>query len=258
MKLATILLASSAAVYSQSIPFPGPAMAAAAAYPPTWITVASGHYTAKANATGGSAAVTTDPIVTTGDNACYVAVSAYAQKVTTTVTITDSPNGTFTDSSNTYTAVPNSLSGARNADIGLFYVKGLRVGANHRFRASNGSYSGIAVLCVAGTNTAGGADQYTYDNNGGSGCSATTICQTHPSVTPTTSGQILVTAAADDAVNISSINSSYNLVAAAGFSNGKSLAVGIAYLVQAAASATQPIWTVAGSSGIGVAIASFK
>jgi len=126
--------------------------------------------------------------------------------------------------------------------VGLFYYKGLNVGAGHTFTASGGGYSGIAAFAVSGAATAGAQDQSQYN------VADPTI---QPgAITPTTSNQIIV--------SLASQGSSGNVISIAGSGfillenlphDSNTMPLALAYVIQTVAASSNPTWTVAAGGG---------
>jgi hypothetical protein len=190
-----------------------------------------------------SGGTTSAGIDTTGASLLVLAVSYFTGSPAPT--ISDSKGNTWTP----LTAVA-ATAGAANQRTRLYYAAAPTVGAAHTFTASGGgTFPGIAVLAFSGALLASPFDQ----ENGAAGV-------TPGAVTPTTAGQVVVTAVGSgDPDTGTAIDGSFAVAQAQAGSGGNYFAVAIGYLVQTTAAVANPTWTVApGDTNTAAVIATFK
>jgi hypothetical protein len=190
----------------------------------------------------GSGTKTTAAVDTTGAKTIAIVL---AQNVGVTPSVADSKsNGNATGL--TYYGDPSAQQGVQ-----IFYYLNPTVGTGHTFTVTNASASAICILPISG-----GLSAYDAATDKGSGVNTTT-CQAG-SITPPTGQHIVVAAVALTNGSVSSVDSSYTLDGSMAFSGGLAYGVGAAHLTQTPnGSATNPTWTLSGSTGSSCAIASF-
>ncbi len=191
--------------------------------------------------------VTTAGINTTGANLIVVGVAAYGGGTFP---------GTLTDSlSNTWTILTPQNSGGSNYAV-LYYCYAPTVGSGQTFTyTSSFSFPSIGVAAFSGA-IASPFDQ----QNGAVAASGLTI---QPgSVTPSVNNEVVLTVFSDGASGVSfSIDSGFTITDQLqklnnGTNNQEGL--GLAYIIQTTAGATNPTWTAGGSSTMAATIATFK
>lgn len=188
-----------------------------------------------------AAAGTTSAIDTTGADIIWIAISDYTGGVG--VTLSDSPG-------NTYTALTAQSSGETR--ITLYYKQGPITSASHTFTTSGSStFLGFTAFWASGS-VASPLDQTTGATTAGATSLAT------GSVTPTNNNQIVVTAWAAGASGASPTVSGYTVIESINYGGGVNEGVGIAYLIQTTAGATNPTWNWTGSSVAAVTVGTFS
>lgn len=135
----------------------------------------------------------------------------------------------------------------------LFYAYNATVGSGHTFTlTANVFFGGLAVACFASALATDPIDQQVGNHNG----PAVTTLQAG-SLTPSENNCLVVSGLNASAVGTTpTINSSFNVTDALA-SNGTSFGLGLAYIIQTSAAATNPTWT-AGSGTLCATNASFK
>jgi len=185
---------------------------------------------------------TTSTLDTNGANLIIVFTAAYIGS--TGLTLSDSKGNTWTGLTN----VASSLNSR------LWYAFSATAGASHTFTISasgNLFDEVVCVIAVSGALSSDPIDQQSTNSNS----SSTTIAT--GSITPTQAGELIVTGVASGADNTPpSVNSGFTLADTA-TGSGHDL-VGLAYLIQGAASAVNPTWTLNAAANNQAAIASFK
>jgi len=171
---------------------------------------------------------TTGAVNTTGANLIVIAA-------------TDS-NGappTVTDNqSNTYTSITTKADGSTQ-QINLWYCLNPTVNASHTFTVS-GSFPSLTAAAFSGVKASGALDQH---NNTGNTAASTTV---QPgSITPTSDNSLVITAAgiAGAAGATLSVNNSLSITDQKPFTAGTNYGTGLAWIVQGAAAAINPTWT---------------
>jgi hypothetical protein len=192
-------------------------------------------------ASNGSSTTSTCTIAdTTGADSCYVATSQFNDNAQVTTSASDNKG-------NTYTLVPDGIGVVGANSMALFYSKGLTVGASHSFTITttgSSTQDPVAVVCVSGSLTTGGADQENAFNN--SGGSVTTVQA--GSVTPSNSGQFIAAVLATSGPGAMSIDSGFTILESVAPSGGTTQGIDFAYLIQTAAAAVNPTWTLTGTA----------
>lgn len=179
---------------------------------------------------------TTDAIDTTGTDLIVVAISS---NLTTTV-ISDSKG-------NTYTALTSYANG--NARIRVFYCLNPTVGSGHTFTCTSGAYPNMMVTAWSGAKSSG----VFLSESGNSAASGTTIQPGN--LSPAESDCLVINAIAHIA-STSSISAG-TIAQSRAYVPATSIGGGIAYLIQTAAAATNPTWTINTATNIAAGQAIF-
>lgn len=199
--------------------------------------------------TGGTA-VTTAGINTAGANLIVTGISYYGGSPGTS-TPSDSKGNTWTALTLYGNTAPN------NDAIQLFYCSNPTVGTGHTFTAS--ATTGLTYPCIMVQAWSGAASSSQLDQQNG-GFSNTAGATIQPgSITPTTNGQIIITALdASTSTNTYSIDSSFTISDSMAYNSTNSVAGAMAYFIQPTAGAINPTWTSDSVPARAAAIASFK
>lgn len=184
-----------------------------------------------------SSAVTMD---TTGADGIVVALSSYSANPATGVT---------DNKSNTYTGL-TAIAGGGGVYMQMFYCAAPTVGASHDFSSTGGQFKSIAVIALAGTHAVS-----FYD-----GTESTAAATQAGSITPSEDDCITIAGVSiqDASGSGYSIDGGYTLAEILPLSFGVYFGVGLAYLIQTSAAATNPTWTLPGGGGVAAAIAGFR
>lgn len=161
---------------------------------------------------------------------------------------TPTPNDS---SSNIWTQIGSyENDGNTSVNVGLFYVANPTVTSSQNFGITSSDFS---VLCVQAWS--GSASSPLGTSSAGNSSSGSTV---QPgSLTPSAANSLLVTACApNNTNNVSSIDSSFTISDNVAYSGGVNEAGAMAYLVQSAAAAVNPSWTLDNSFG-GAAIMAY-
>lgn len=164
-------------------------------------------------------------------------------------------NAAFADSKgNTWLTAISPQSGAPGSSpyIRIIYVKAPTVGSGHTFTVTvTFGNPFLAVAAFSGADTAAPLDRTSFATN--------TFANTLQagSITPTAANEVVVAGALVRATGTLSIDSSYILTETGLYVGGTAYGGGLAYIVQSAAAATNPTWTLSGGLA-GAQIASFK
>lgn len=186
------------------------------------------------------ASVTTAAINTTGANLLVAAITRWTGG---TATLTDSKGNTWTAlTENTYTTV-----GCR-----LYYCVNPTVGTGHTF--SESGTTTYATLCVAAF--ASGATSATLDQSATNG-DGNTFLDVGP-LTPSTSGQLIITALGFDVNEVVAINSGFTITNQVALAAGQHEGGAMAYLIQGAAAAVTPRWSWTSTTGAVARMVSFQ
>jgi hypothetical protein len=207
----------------------------ASAAPPAGITLVANGAKALGNNGG-----TTDAINSTGANFCALAVATDAGVTLVAGDISDSTAASWTLSGNaTYGA------GAR---IHVFWAV-LTGAASHTFTVTkNSSFAAAAAQCFSGVNAT------PYDQQSGDSASGT--IQPASALTPSVDNSLVVSALATTAASTLGTPAGYTKTDEIGF--GSTYGVAFAYVVQGAATSTQPAWTSSAGSALGTQAVVFK
>lgn len=190
--------------------------------------VASVNFTAAAFI--GSGVNTTSAIDTTGANLLIAYVNEYTG-YSHSFAVSDSKSNTWTP----LTAKDDASSNYSQ----LFYCAGPTVGSGHTFSIGNGG-AGNPIIAVQAWS---GANVSPFDVQNGSTAGATTI---QPgSVTPSNNNSLIVCGFSDGSATSYSINGGYTTTDNDDASSHQNQGMGLAYLVQTSAAATNPTWTAA-------------
>jgi len=190
---------------------------------------------------------TTTPINTTGASLIVIVVTYYTSS---------RPNPTDS-ASNTY---PHAVSGdsqsgvpGSDSQISIFRCASPSTSGAHTFTVPGSSlYPAIAVYAFSGG--AGGIlDQTnnTQSANAGSGLQA-------GSITPSTANQLIVTGITTRTYIPTGIDLGFATPEVVSYVNGQREGMGASYLVQGAAAAVNPTWSISGNDFAAAVIASFK
>ena len=187
--------------------------------------------------------VTTSAIDTTGCNLIVLVASWY----TSTITISDSK-------SNSWTGLTAQSQGA-GINLQLYYCLNPTVGTGHTF--TNGGSALAASLGVLAFNL-DSLSGFDVQNGAMSGATGTT--QQPGSITPSTTGSVIVAAGNSDfAGATATVDSSFTLTDTIVTANSQHYGVDTAYLIQSPAAAVNPTFTFSNSSlNMNAVIASFK
>lgn len=187
----------------------------------------------------GGNSVTTAGVDTTGADLIVLAVSKFG---TTAVTVSDSKGNTWT---------PLTEQASTNARTKLYYCVSPTVGSGHTFTASgSGTFPTISALAVSGVKT---ADAFDQESAGGSG-SGSSI---QPgSLTPDEDNCLVVAAASSFNPSLSSVDGGFTLQLVTNVGS-QHISGGSAYLIQTAAAAANPTFTLDGSAVCSAVSASF-
>jgi len=173
-----------------------------------------------------------------------------------TIALTEASNGaaTISDSkSNTWTKLTEQC--ASTPCVVIYYAKNATVGSGHTFTATGSSF-----FAVLGASAWSGADTTApFDQENGTGGGSMASGQQPGSVTPTTDGQVVVSAMGwNDTRNITSVTGSTQLNEN-DFTGGVNYGGGSAYVIQTTAAAVNPAWNWTGGNVAGeVVVATFK
>lgn len=182
----------------------------------------------------------TSPIDTTGADLIVIAT---AFNHGTSISIADS-NG------NTWSALATQTS-AGSAGT-LYYTRATAVGAGHTFSVTGAAtFPALAVAAFAGSKATSPLDQ----NTGTFANSGTTLAP--GSITPAEGSELIITVNACNS-NPNAIGSGFTLLDHLPVGGGTNFGVGLAYLIQTAAAAVNPTWTIAATTNQCLTIASFK
>lgn len=244
-KAFTILFILAASLGAQSIPLSGPGSVGdhgGGGGTPMLLT-----HAAVVSASGGATA-TTAAINTTSATILVACVTNYNFD-TATATVADSK-------SNTWAHLTDPGYGTINNTNTIFYVVNPTVGSGHTFSAT-GNYASITVASFSGIATVTPLDQ-TSTNSGAYNASATT--QQPGSITPSQPNTLIVTCEVNGGSGslTQSINSSFTITDQQNDASGSRAGTALAYLVQGAAAAVNPIWTHSEASNIQATMTSFK
>lgn len=180
-------------------------------------------------ANGAAAGATSPTLDTTGADLIVVSVTCW----TDDPTISDSKGNSWTRLTVQTDTVPKEA---------LFYCLSPTVGSGHTFSVTAGSLPSIAVQAWSGADTGGSYQQ----ESGANGGSSTTVQP--DSLTPAQAGSLIVTGinAWLSATPLTfTIDSSFSISDQL-TGSGSAFSTGMAYLVQGAAAAVNPTWTIAG------------
>lgn len=182
---------------------------------------------------------TTSAVDTTGANLIILALAGQSFSVSD-------------NKSNTWTALTSRSNGAGNTTGRLYYCENPTVGSGHTFSTGQ-TYNAVGMVAFSGADTSPFDQQNT--NTNGTGTPLTT-----GSVTPGVNGELLIAGLALGGTTLTpAIDSSYTLQGSVNATPGVTYGVGVAYLVQTTAAASNPSWSWAGGSTNCVAeIATFK
>lgn len=157
---------------------------------------------------------------------------------------------------NTWNALSNSYGGDGSSQIFYSYAKGsgsLSVGSGHTVTL-NGYYPGFSFSAWNGTLT---YPTNPFDQQHVSISSGSSSVQPG-SITPMQAGELIVSCFGSDFANYSSVDSGFTLLDQLPATGGMNFGFGCAYLVQGAATAINPKFTLSGGSDNGCSVASFK
>lgn len=193
--------------------------------------------------TNGGAGATTTAINATGGNLIVI----YASLGTAIMTsdITDSTG------SNTYTAL-SSVTSVITSQI--FYAWNPTVSATMTWTLSHGSsFPSFEVLVFSGAQTS--SDPFDVQNGNAPGASNTV----QPgSITPNTSGEIIVSGLGCNCSSLPSIDSGFTVTDWEALNGGNSYGSAAAYFIQTSAASINPTWTEGSMLATGAVIGSFK
>ncbi len=191
--------------------------------------------------------VTSSGIDTTGAKCIFVAVARFGSRTTE-----------FTDSnSNTWTACTDYGNNFQ-AEVLILYCRNPTVGSGHTFTGGHGlgssAYSSFCVLAMSDELATTPLDQ----QNGARAGSGTTLST--GSVTPTQDNELVIAALSMQTASLTaSIDSGYTLEVQEAAQSGNSFGSAIAWKLQTTAAATNPQWTITGSTNtLAASIATFK
>lgn len=193
--------------------------------------------------------VTTAGITTTGATLLVVAVSSWA--LSTVGTVSDSKGNTWTP----LTAQPV----ASDARAQLFYATNPVVGTSHTFTYT-GPPSGNAAYCALGVGAWSGVRTVTpFDGESGAvNPGGTVTSQTAGTLTPSRSGDLVVTALGQGATGTGTAAVSGGFSVAAGLPSASNiLGVSLAWQVNATTLPTTPTWTVGVATNLSAVQAAF-
>lgn len=209
-----------------------------------FIPIALVAHTAAIGAPNGQ---TTSAINTTGATLLIVSISRNAGS---TAVVSDSKGNTWTQLT--------SINGTNNNCVIYYAISNpATVGSGHTFTVTGtGIFSPIAAAAFSGTNA---VSPFDVQNGHNAGMSATV----QPgSITPSVNNCLIVCAQSNSNPGVSAtgtINSGYTLLDYIAFAPGAYYSVGLAYLIQTTATATNPTWTLNATPPENLsAIASFK
>jgi hypothetical protein len=189
---------------------------------------------------------TTGDIVTTGANLMVVSASWYSA-ASADVTLTDSKSNTWTPlTTRTSTFISNRL----------YYCYGGTVGSGHNF-----TLSGTAVYCSVQVIAFSGMASTPLDQQNGTGSGGAWTTVQPGSITPSQANTVVFVGLSFEANSSGaiSIDGGYTISNTTAHSPGSGEGGSLAYQIFASASAQNPTWTSASSSGDGATtIASFK
>lgn len=193
---------------------------------------------------GGNSGGTTPAIVTTGANLIVLSIATSVGRTPTSF-ISDSK-------SNTYTLSTNSAAGS-NQNSWLYYCLNPTVGSGHTFTYSESTaLENMCVAAFSGVKASAATDQ--INHNQGTG---TTLAP--GSITPSAASSLIVTSLATALVGSSvSIDTGFTVTDYSPLIASNAYGAGLAYLVQGAAAAINPTWTVNTSVTLAGCIANFK
>jgi hypothetical protein len=177
-----------------------------------------------------ASSLTTSAINTTGANLIVVGITNQLQGG---LSLSDSKG-------NTWTLIQTSNDPSMDQYAKLYYCYGPSVGAGHTFTVT-GSYSPIAVLAFSGA-ASSPLDQQTGSGNDSAG-------GFQPgSVTPTQNNELIVSFVGIQPSSSPSVDSGFTLNSSGILVAAVSYGWGMAYLIQTTAGATNPTWTLPGST----------
>ena len=201
------------------------------------------HVSAKSSA-GGS--ITSSAINNTGATLLVAAMSYY---------VGSGGSSAISDSSgNTWTPLTLRSDNTANLRLQCYYCANPTVSSSQTFTATStgSSFPAIAVASFSGVTTS-----TPFDQENGGGVAASTTHQPG-SITPTQSNELIITGIECNGSTANSIDSSYTITDSVAPVGGGNVGVALAYLVQGAASASNPTWTMSASDTAALEIASFK
>ena len=191
-----------------------------------------------ASAGGGSSPLTTSAIDTTGANFLVAVLAGYYS------------GSTVSDSKGNSWQVLTQY-GTSGDYVTIVYSYNPTVGTGHTFTITNtggGGYIGIMVAAFSGLN----ATSAVFESGTDMGSTISGASTGQPgSITPATTGDLVITGLSQYNTATMSVNDSFTLVSPVGTSGGQS--AGLAYLIVPNTSALNPTWTSGNSAAIDIA-----
>jgi hypothetical protein len=171
-------------------------------------------------------------------------ILSVATGAVSTINVSDSKGNTWTPLINTGGSVVESA---------IYYCENPTVDANHTFTCNHaGALENMCVAAFGGLLTGTITDQST-----GAHVTSTTIQA--GSITPSQNHNLIIATLANDLVgSVVSIDSGFTITDYSQLVPSDAYGCGLAYLVQNAAAAVNPKWTVGSSVDLAAAIANFK
>lgn len=175
---------------------------------------------------GGISTATSSAINTTGATLIVIGVSASGTTLADLNIVSDSAGNSW---------VLCGATAATSQGLTIWYCVSPATSASHTFSATLGTAPGIAVMAFSGTCPKPAKWVRAYSS------SSVTTCQPG-TLTPATDNSLIVNVAGLFAGTSITINGGYTAITR-DFVGGVSLAVGMAYLIQATATASNPTWS---------------
>lgn len=186
---------------------------------------------------------------TTGYDLIVILVTSYATQYVAGIT---------DNKGNTYTAGPNTTSGA-GSDVQLWYKYAPTVGTNTQFSVScTSSYPGVIVIGVTGALTS----STPFDQSDIGSTIAGTSVQTAGTVTPTFDNEIIfsgLSSGASSDVDMTISGNGFIKIAGLDFVGSTNIAAAIAYVIQTSKTGVRPTWSSSTSTvGLATVVGSFQ
>lgn len=189
---------------------------------------------------GGTVSGVTSSAINSTGATLLTAMVAYYGTTGTTANISDS-------SGNTWTQLSDYTNGT-NYRVRLFYCLAPTSAASHTMTFSkSGSYPTVCFSAWSGVST--------YDSESGSSANGTSVKP--GSITPTSSGALLLTSLFNGAVQSYAIDSGFTELANVAFLSGQHVGGEFAYLIQPTAAAVNPTWSWSTTTTVVVNMACF-